>query len=168
MRQPSGRSTAPSREEVQDCGMRSEEFERIFRPNHTSAGPHTLDSPIRYEVWRNFALASKTELIDLLLEPTMDSVVDADRDPGPLSPRERRVRARRGAGDAGRTGRHQGQLRELHRDHRSAHIVAGRDRGREAAEPGAAFRAARAGANRARRRAQAPRTATSRCRGARR
>ena len=53
--------------------MRADEFERIFRPDQTSAGPHTLDSPIRYEVWRAFALGDNGASVDLLLEPTCDA-----------------------------------------------------------------------------------------------
>ena len=42
------------------------EFEQVFRGNAT-LGPHTIRSPIRYEVWRDFALEPRSEL-DLLLE----------------------------------------------------------------------------------------------------
>lgn len=52
--------------------VNADEFERVFRPPHVSAGPHTLDSPIRYEVWRTYALAGPDERVDLLLEPTAD------------------------------------------------------------------------------------------------
>jgi len=41
-------------------------FERIFR-HPVRFGPHTLDSPVRYEVWRDFALIEGA--LDLLLEP---------------------------------------------------------------------------------------------------
>lgn len=54
--------------------MKVGEFERIFRPHHMSAGPHTLDSPIRYEVWREYALASRGTAVDLLLEPAEEAM----------------------------------------------------------------------------------------------
>ncbi|MCW2632153.1 MAG: putative secreted protease [Pseudonocardia sp.] len=49
--------------------MQAADFERIFRPQHSSAGPHTLKSPIRYEVWKSYALGDKSHEADLLLEP---------------------------------------------------------------------------------------------------
>ncbi|HEY8547802.1 MAG TPA: S8 family peptidase [Acidimicrobiales bacterium] len=52
--------------------MRLEDFEAIFRPEHTSAGPHTLDSPIRYEVWREYA-RNDGRPVDLLLEPEVEA-----------------------------------------------------------------------------------------------
>jgi hypothetical protein len=48
--------------------MNIEEFERIFRPQHASAGPHTLDSPVRYEVWKSYAIGDPDQYVDLLLE----------------------------------------------------------------------------------------------------
>lgn len=53
--------------------MRVDDFERTFRPHQTSAGPHTLDSPIRYEVWRTYALGPAGIEVDLLLEPASDA-----------------------------------------------------------------------------------------------
>jgi subtilisin family serine protease len=50
--------------------VRIEEFEGIFRPPRPSAGPHTLDAPIRYEVWRSYALGRPADPVDLLLEST--------------------------------------------------------------------------------------------------
>ena len=52
--------------------MRIEDFEAIFRPEHSSAGPHTLDSPIRYEVWREYA-ERDGDVVDLLLEPVAEA-----------------------------------------------------------------------------------------------
>lgn len=46
--------------------MDLDEFERVFR-DQPRFGPHTIRSPIRYEVWRDFALHPKARL-DLLLE----------------------------------------------------------------------------------------------------
>jgi subtilisin family serine protease len=54
--------------------MRVDDFDAIFRPEHNSAGPHTLDSPIRYEVWRTFAAVDGGP-VDLLLEATSDAGV---------------------------------------------------------------------------------------------
>jgi subtilisin family serine protease len=42
------------------------DFERIFR-GHPKLGPHTIRSPVRYEVWRDFAL-NPGKPIELLLE----------------------------------------------------------------------------------------------------
>jgi hypothetical protein len=53
--------------------MDIEEFERIFRPQHASAGPHTLDSPVRYEVWKSYAIRGPNEYADLLLEPMAEA-----------------------------------------------------------------------------------------------
>src|SRR6185436_13955319 len=63
--------------------MTIDDFEAVFRPPQSSAGPHTLDSPIRYEVWRSYADQPAGEVVepgaddegagvDLLLEPAED------------------------------------------------------------------------------------------------
>ena len=72
-------------------------FEEIFRPPRASAGPYTLDSPIRVDVWRSYAArprpadpsqgapteAEKVEqLVDLLLEPTWEADTELIRDLG--------------------------------------------------------------------------------------
>jgi len=52
--------------------MRIDDFEAIFRQKHSSAGPHTLDSPIRYEVWRAYAERDGGP-VDILLEPSAEA-----------------------------------------------------------------------------------------------
>lgn len=47
--------------------MDLDSFERVFR-EPVRFGPHTIEAPVRYEVWRDFAVQPKTD-IDLLLEP---------------------------------------------------------------------------------------------------
>src|SRR5262245_48267656 len=47
--------------------MDRDTFERIFGDSPL-LGPHTLDSPVRYEVWRDFAMRPG-KFLDLLLEP---------------------------------------------------------------------------------------------------
>jgi Subtilase family len=44
-----------------------EEFQEIFHRQRALGWPHTVDSPIRYEVWRDFAL-KPGDRVDLLLE----------------------------------------------------------------------------------------------------
>ena len=47
--------------------MNLEDFEAIFRGEAGHSGPYTLDSPIRYDVWRSYAL-NTNKPVDLLLE----------------------------------------------------------------------------------------------------
>ena len=49
-------------------GLGGLSYLRINFRNPVRFGPHTLDSPIRYEVWRDFALCPD-DTLDLLLEP---------------------------------------------------------------------------------------------------